>query len=309
MSHMIGIDLGGTRIKAGAWNEAGQLLAETTDWTRDGEWIDGEPAFVSGVRSAIRHLEEKVDGRLRGVGICAPGLASQDHRRIWHMPERLNGIEEIDWTETFPEQSCRVLNDAQAALLGECWLGAGRGLKHIAMLTFGTGVGGAILADGRILKGAIGRAGCLGHLSLRSGGQPGIVGLPGTIEETLSNSAVAKVADGRWPDLKTLFDQKKAGQREAVAHWHWAIDEIARGIASLINIIDPKAIILGGGLAAAGEHLLTDMQQALDRYEWRPDGSQVALRLAELGSSAGAAGAAYSILQSDPSTDQNNYDH
>ncbi len=291
-----GIDLGGTEIKARAMASDGTVLAEASAATRDGEFIEDRPAFLAGVDAVVESLRALAGRPLLGVGICAPGLADRAGRRIWHMPGRMEGLTAVDWGMVFPDSPVRVLNDAHAALMGECWLGAARGESDVFMLTFGTGVGGAILSRRQLVEGAIGRAGHLGHLSIRPDGKRGITGLPGTLEETLSNSALAEVEKGRWPTMRALFDAGQSGEPQAQRHWRWALDEVARGLAGLINVLDPACIILGGGLIAAGEPFFDDVREALARYEWRPEGHRVRLVPAELGASSGAVGAAFGVL-------------
>ena len=114
------------------------------------------------------------------IGVAAPGLPARDGRSIAFMPGRLPGLEGLDWA-TFLHASCDVpvLNDAQAALVGETWCGAAKGVRNALLLTLGTGVGGAAIVDGRVLHGHLGRAGHLGHVSLDPAGPLDIVNTPG----------------------------------------------------------------------------------------------------------------------------------
>src|SRR5208282_3807408 len=120
------------------------------------------------------------------IGLAAPGLAAPDQRLIRCMPGRLPGLERLVWRKVLKAAGpVPVLNDAQAALLGEVWRGAARGARNACLLTLGTGVGGAALVDGRLLRGHIGRAGHLGHASLDPAGPPDVARTPGSLENAI----------------------------------------------------------------------------------------------------------------------------
>src|SRR5207248_10157438 len=139
------------------------------------------------------------------VGVSAPGLAAADRRCISHMPRRLQGLEGLDWTEFLGVgRPVPVLNDAHAALLGECWIGAAQGLQNVAMLTLGTGVGGAAMVDGKLLRGHVGRAGHLGHICLNPYGTPGITGTPGSLENAIGNCTIEERTLGRFRSTHDL---------------------------------------------------------------------------------------------------------
>jgi glucokinase len=186
-----------------------------------------------------------------------------------------------------------VLNDAHAALLGEVWRGAARGLRDVVLLTLGTGVGGAIYADGRLLRGAIGRAGHLGHLCLDVDGPPGITRIPGSLEDAVGECRLKERSGGRFATTEELMAAHRAGDRVAGEVWLRSMRKLACGVASIINAVDPEVVLLGGGISTAGEELLAPLRGELADIEWRPGGRAVELRLAELGAWAGACGAAW----------------
>jgi glucokinase len=165
LSLSIGIDLGGTNIKAALVDtQSAKTLATLSKPTRDGEFENDTPRFALTVREIVHEFEAQA-GRKLAVGLSAPGLANPDGSCIDWMPGRMHGLEKLDWC-AFLERDCRVLNDAHAALLGEVWAGAAKNTRDAFMLTLGTGVGGAIYTGGRLLTGKIGRAGHLGHISI-----------------------------------------------------------------------------------------------------------------------------------------------
>ena len=194
MNWILGIDLGGTGVKCGAFSLTGQLLASRLAPTRDGDVSAGEPAFLDEIRAAMLSLTQDFGGvPPQRAGVAAPGLAARDGTHVAFMPGRLRGLENLHWQQAL---SCcepvPVLNDAHAALLGEVWQGAARGRRDVILLTLGTGVGGAIICDGRLLRGHLGRAGHLGHMTVDHHGPPTIAGTPGGIEVAIGNATVSE---------------------------------------------------------------------------------------------------------------------
>ena len=120
--------------------------------------------------------------------MAAPGLTNHSNQSIAHMPGRLQGLENLEWNRLLDHPGVRVLNDAHAALIAESRVGIGKGIRNQLMVTLGTGVGGAILVDGKLYQGFLQRAGHLGHMSLNSEGQPGILNIPGSLEEAFGNA-------------------------------------------------------------------------------------------------------------------------
>lgn len=276
---LLGIDLGGTNIKA-VWMDArGGILRRETRKT-------GDSVRESAWKEQIRELAA---GHSGSIGIAAPGLASEDGRKISFMPGRLHGLEGWDWAE-FLGREVATLNDAHAALIGEAWCGAARGRNHVVMLTLGTGVGGAVLADGRLLRGAIGRAGHLGHISLNASGRPDITGTPGSLEEALGECTVRERSG--FDTTKDLVEATRNGSPEAVRAWTESMRALAAGIVSLINAFDPEVVLLGGGITAAGETLFSPLEGFLEKMEWRPANHRVPVISAQLGEWAGAIGVA-----------------
>ncbi len=285
---VIGVDIGGTQIKLAAFSADGALLDKWTRETNDAPDHGTPPKLALTVREMI----QKTGGRPDRIGIAAPGLAAVDGFSISHMPGRLHGLEGFDWGGFF-DVPVRALNDAHAALLGETWQGAARGLRHGILLTLGTGVGGAILSDGRLLKGALGRAGHLGHVCLNPNGKPDIVNTPGSLEDAIGESTLGKRSGGRFATTKELvaaFDRKdpKAGEI-----WLTSIHALGCAISSFINILDCEAVVIGGGIACAGPALFEPLAAVLDKTEWRPAGHLARIIPAQLGEWAGAYGAAF----------------
>ena len=291
MTWLAGIDIGGTNVKAVAVTADGTVLARSSRETRDGratasDWIEAARAAVAGFAAAQ-------GGPPAAIGVCAPGLAATDARSIAHLPGKLAGLAGLDWTRELGRPDVvPVLNDAHAAIVGEAWTGAARGRRNVVLLTLGTGVGGAVICDGRLLRGAIGRAGHIGHLCLDPEGPKSITGMPGAVEMMFGDGTVAARSGGRFPTTTALVAGYRAGDPDAAQVWLRSVRALGCAIASCINLFDPEVVVLGGGIALAGDALFTPLAAEVERAEWRPAGYQVPVVAAALGEWAGAIGAA-----------------
>jgi glucokinase len=303
MSLLIGIDLGGTNIKAVLIRSAdGVVVAKHSSLTLDGDFIETGvplrrvPQFAATVLELVQSFEKQAGHGALQVGLSAPGLANPNGRQIDLMPGRMHGLEGFDWPD-FLQRDVRVVNDAHAALMGEVWCGAARGCNDAFMITLGTGVGGAIWSGGRLLRGHIGRGGHLGHISLNADGPQDIFNTPSSLESFLGNKTLVSRCSGRFQNTLDLIGAVAAGDEKASQIWLESVRHLAVGIASLINVLDPEVVVVGGGIASgAGDLLLAPLQRYLDDYEWRPGGHRVRLSLATAGEWAGAIGAAYHAL-------------
>jgi glucokinase len=293
LNYTLGIDLGGSSIKAVAATPAGEALSRHN--------IDFDPGkhmeWAEKIRALVQQIRQERGEPAGRIGLSAPGLAAADERSIACMPERLQGLEGLDWTPFLAaREMVPVLNDAHAALLGEAWVGAARGFQNVIMLTLGTGVGGAAMVDGRLLRGHIGRAGHLGHSSLDPDGPPDCAGTPGSLEVVIGNCTIQDRSGGRFHTTHELIAAHLKGDAEASATWLKSVKGLAAGICSFINILDPEAVIVGGGIARAGPALFGPLQRFLERMEWRPGGHRARILSAQLGEMAGAFGAAHNAL-------------
>ena len=297
MTWSAGIDVGGTNLKAVALSADGTVLrrlshatnapaASSNNWAQHG-------------RAAIAEIETGVGSPAGSIGICAPGLAAADSRSIAHLPGKLAGLAGVDWTTALARTSVvPVLNDAHAAIIGEAWLGAARDRRHVVMLTLGTGVGGAVISDGRLLRGASGRAGHIGHLCLDPEGVVSITGMPGAIETMIGDCTVVDRTDGKFSSTAALVAAHRSGDADATRVWLHSVRALACAIGSCINLFDPEIVVVGGGIAQAGDALFAPLKHELDRVEWRPTGTRVPVVPAQLGEWAGAIGAARNSFSS-----------
>jgi glucokinase len=287
--YALGIDLGGSSVKAVTVAPRGRILSR-----HNLEFDQGEPMhWAAKLREMVAQIQRERDRNATSVGLSAPGLAAQDGLSIAYMPGRLHGLEGLNWTQFLNAPSAvPVLNDAHAALLGETWLGSASGCTNVVMLTLGTGVGGAAMVDGRLLRGHIGRAGHLGHICLDPHGPVDITRIPGSLEWMIGNCSIQERSNGRFTSTHELIAAHQSGDGDATRVWLASVESLACAIASLINVLDPERVIIGGGIARAGADLFEPLQRFLDRIEWRPGGHQVEIFPAKLGEYAGAIGAA-----------------
>jgi glucokinase len=283
----IGIDLGGTRIKAVAIDQNGNLLQEHYQPTNDGD----PSVWKSAVAAAVSQLKAAIKQQHVTVGLSAPGLPSSDNTAIAFMPGRMQGLENHSW-KGFLGEPTFVLNDAVAAMMGEAKYGAAKNKKNVVMLTLGTGVGGAILIDGKPYHGAFNKAGHIGHMVIEPEGDPDVTGMPGSLEECIGNCTVEKRSRGKFSSTELLLQAYAAGDEVAKAVWLKSVKHLALGLASIVNIISPEMIVLGGGITQAGDHLFEPLKEYMNLYEWKPGGHQTEIVKALFGDMAGAIGAA-----------------
>jgi glucokinase len=289
---VIGVDLGGSSVKWVVVTDGGEVLRkgfEEFDAARRMHWAE-----------VIRVIIAREQGEgLSGIGISAPGLAAKDGRSIAFMPGRLDGLEGLVWGKFLGgEFEVPVLNDAHAALLGEAWVGAARGCANVVMLTLGTGVGGAAMVDGRLLLGTIGRAGHLGHVSVDLNGRLDVTGMPGALEVAIGNCSILERTAGRFRTTHDMIAAHRSGDAGATKIWLRSVRDLAFAIGGFINVLDPEVVIIGGGIARAGQSLFGPLEKFLRPIEWQPGGHKVPIKAAELGAFAGAIGVAKKALDS-----------
>jgi glucokinase len=289
--YAIGCDVGVTNIKTVCVTPGGDVFARDIADTRA-----DTPDWPSRVKRIISDTES-AHGHAAAIGVAAPGIAARTGDRIFWMQGRLDEVQGLDWADFLGRDNVPVLNDAQAALMGEVWQGAAKDATNVALITLGTGVGGALMVDGRLLRGAVGRAGHLGHISLDIDGPPDVTRCPGSLEYAIGNVTVSERTAGRFTSTHDLIAAHLTGDVEATRVWLRSVRALAAAVASIVNVADPETVIIGGGIARAGDALFNPLESFLDRYEWRPHGHRAKVVPAALGEHAGALGAAWNALR------------
>lgn len=282
----IGIDLGGTRVKAVLIDENGRVLVEKIVATedKDGQWKNS-------VKTVLNLISNDLDHKDFVVGLSAPGIPNQNNSCIQFMPDRLLGIENFNWSE-FLDVPVHVVNDAIAALAAEARFGAAKNSKDAVMITIGTGVGGALLINGKIHQGAFQKAGHIGHMSVNESGDPDICGMPGSLEEAIGNYSIVKRSNGLFNSTAQLIAAMEMNDQNAKIIWLKSVRSLAIAIASIGNILSPEKIILGGGITKAGILLTNPLKEFLSSFEWKAGGKGMEIEIAHFGEHAGAIGAA-----------------
>ncbi len=286
MVAVIGIDLGGTAIKGGKFGIDGTCLDERTIPTP-------QPSTPEAVAEAIATLIMDFNGdqSCQSVGIGVPGAVDQSGR-VARVAINLNGWQDVplaDWIEAKTGLTTVLNNDANCAGLGEAWLGAGRGYQNLIVITLGTGVGGAIILDGKLFTGHYGAAGELGLITLNPDGPPCNSGNNGSLEQYCSINGVKRLSG---KDPQALGQLAQAGDEEAIAHWQEYGKLLGAGLTSFIYILTPEMIVIGGGISASSEYFLPSVRSEIERRVL--PSSRVGLQLvtAQLGNRAGMVGAA-----------------
>lgn len=284
---VLALDVGATSIKAAVIAADGSRVAE------------------------LRHPTGRVDGpdavlvRIGDVAaaVCGPGIVSAGIAVCGAVgPDGLVTAVNLGW-DSVPAASAlsarlgipvTVLNDAHAGALGEGGFGAARGMSDFLYVSLGTGIGAAIVKSGRVLGGDHGRAGELGHISVDQRGPKCACGSRGCLETFVSAAAL----EGCWLAVhghpltaREIIDQVIAREPEATALWDEAVEALAEGLLTAMSLVDPAAIVLGGGLTQAGARLIEPLTAAMAARS-RPFHAVPDLRLASLGDWSGCAGAA-----------------
>lgn len=301
----LGVDIGGTRIKVGVVERSGKLLSQAATDTP----IDPEE-FKRTLAGMVWEMAPK-DGSLAGVGIGCKGIINYETTKIEVLPGLLRPLEGALLSELIPlDVPVRADNDAKVALAGEMLWGAARGLKNVVLLTLGTGVGGAVLAEGKFLRGVSGVAGHLGHVTVNPDGPVCICGNHGCLEAFFSADAIESEAyravhsgcvstltdrfrhNPETISCRDVFEAAAEGDAMASVIRDRAICHLGAAIAGLLHIFDPEVVILGGQIVEAGPALLDPLAREM---HWRSKGllkREVPLLLQQVQDRSGIVGAA-----------------
>lgn len=283
---VIGIDVGGTAIKLGRFLKDGTCLESLTLVTPQPSTPE---AVLEAIVPAVNQLNQHRNCIALGVG--TPGPADESGR-IAKIAINLVGWQDVplaDWLEAKIGLPTIVANDANCAGLGEAWLGAGRKFNNLILLTLGTGVGGAIILDGKLFTGHQGAAGELGLITLNPEGPPCNSGNQGSLEQYVSAQAIRRL---RGQEPSQLGKLAQAGDKDALEFWHDYGKLLGAGLASLIYILTPEAVIIGGGVSASAEFFFPGTLAEIERRVMKTSRVNLQLLKAELGNQAGMLGAA-----------------
>ena len=298
--YSIGLDLGGTNLRAAAIDSEGKILGKTSGATN---FVEGRDAVLSDIVASIQSLRADHDSAgLAGIGIGVPGFIRMKDGFI-------TSSNNLPYFENFPirdaiEQrlGAKVIleNDANAAALGEKWMGAGRGVDDMVMLTLGTGIGGGIISGGKVLRGFVGMAGELGHMTVVPNGNPCGCGNQGCLEKHASATAIVAMGNlmhlGENLTAKDIYElaaqQNDMGER-ARAIWRQMGETLGIALATLVNTFNFPLYVLSGGVLPAWEYFAPPMMDTVARRSYTFRATHTEIKQALLGNEAGLYGAAY----------------
>ena len=305
MQYGFGVDLGGTTVKLAYFDETGAMLHK---WEIPTVTADGGKQILPDIAQAIANYlaENNIPiASVLGIGIGVPGPVSAEgivNRCInlgWGV---FNISAELSRLTGLP---VKAGNDASVAALGECWKGGGNGCKNMVFATLGTGVGGGIVVNGELLHGAHGAGGEIGHIVLnREETETCGCGKRGCVEQYCSATGIVRIARQflRKTDTpsclrkvdpltcKDVFDAAAADDSLAKEILEQVYAYLGEFLANVCNVVNPEAVVLGGGVSKAGAPLLEGVQRHFGKYVFHA-AADVRFALATLGNDAGAYGA------------------
>jgi glucokinase len=309
---LIGVDLGGTTIKFAILTDKGEIQQKwsiETNILSDGQLII--PDIIDSINHHIDMYDMSVD-QFDGIGLGSPGT-------INHEKGTIKGAFNLNWTnEVYPVRDIEkgtglpvvIENDANVAALGERWQGAGNNADDVVFVTLGTGVGGGIIANGKLIQGQNGAAGEIGHVTVDPNGFMCTCGKRGCLETIASATGIVRVArdraseyagnselkamldDGQDISAKDVFDLAKKDDDLAMMVVDYVCDSLGFVLGNIANTLNPKFVVIGGGVSAAGDFLLNKVDKAMRKNEFATIKDSTELRLASLGNGAGVIGAA-----------------
>ena len=295
--YIFGIDLGGTTVKLGLFTLEGKLLDK---WEIPTRTADAGAEILPDIAAALKAKQEE-----RGISVSqvAGFVKPCVNLQGW-------GGDAAGALSALCGCPVKVVNDANAAALGEMWLGGGKGYSNVVFVTLGTGVGGGIIVDSKLLTGVHGSGGEIGHIKVNPAETVACgCGKKGCLEQYTSATGVVREARRRLaasdaPSLmrqsdpltsKDVFDCAKAGDALALEVVDFFADYLGRGLACVSCVCDPQVFVLGGGVSAAGQIIIDRAAEAFRCYAF-PAAEETRLVLARLGNDAGICGAARLVL-------------
>jgi len=314
---ILGVDLGGTKILTAVTNSQGKILSRDHSITPAKK---GHEAVMQSILESAQRALEQADvaiSELTAVGIGAPGLSNSETGILFTSPN-LPGWQDIPLRDIMQEKLGKktfLINDANAAALGEFCFGAARGARNFIYITLSTGIGGGIVIDGKIYTGAIGTAGEVGHMTIDDNGPICNCGNKGCWETLASGTALAREAKHRIKEgaRTSILEYAKNDVEKVTAQVIYSAAEqgdslskelIARtgyyvgvGLANLINIFNPELIVIGGGLSNIGDMLLGPALKTAGERAYKEAFQAVRFASAGLGRNSGVLGAAAFALQ------------
>ncbi len=303
-AYAIGVDLGGTNLRVAAIDAGGQVLEKVSV---PANYDTGPDRVVSDVVHTIQEVRSRVDDAgLAGVGIGIPGFIDIQ-RGVVVSAANLPGFEGYPFRDHIERELKTAIileNDANAAALGEMWMGGGRGIKDLLLITLGTGIGGGIIVDGKVLHGFLGMAGEIGHMTVFPDGNPCGCGNCGCLEKHASASAIAAMGqmmhfgnNEHQITAKRVYELALGGNDRAKLVFESVGRALGIAIANLINLFNFPLYLVSGGPLPAWDLFAPSMMAEIDKRAFTSSRSGTRVERAQLGANAGLFGAAYLPFQ------------
>ncbi len=291
---ILGIDIGGTAVKLGLVDETGRVHARSSASVCFDHYQT--PVLKTVIREARKFLQE-TGAEVRGAGISATGQVDDREGIVIGTNGGILGYEGSRLTQE-TEEALKIpvtaLNDANAALLGECFAGRARGLKDVVMVTLGTGVGGGVLTGGRLLRGKRGIAGELGHFTLYADGMRCTCGRQGCLECYASATSLVRrafQATGKEMNGREIFEAAEKGSGDVQKVLDAWIGDVAAGVTGLVHIFNPEMVLIGGGVSVQEEQLMVPLRRRVQENVMPRFREGLQVERALLGNDAGMVGA------------------
>lgn len=302
-SYSIGVDLGGTNLRAAAIGRDGKVLRKISGRTK---LSAGREAIVADMVTEIEKLRDQFGANdLAGVGIGVPGFILIKEGKIVGS----NNLPELEGYPLCADVSKRIgtpvilENDANAAALGEKWMGAGRDVNDLVLLTLGTGIGGGIISGGHVLHGYLGMAGEVGHMTVVPTGNPCGCGNHGCLEKHASATAIAAMGRlmgfGDETTSEDVYKLAKKDNKRAKLIFETMGSALGIAVASLVNIFNFPLYLLSGGPLPAWDFFAPAMMAEVERRSYTFQKAKTRIEKATLGNEAGLFGAAYLPFEDD----------
>ncbi len=294
---LIGIDVGGTKTSGGLAGTDGRLHAKVRQPTRRSGGAEAGVQLITEIIAELSAGAERNGLKVERIGIGFGGPVDYE-RGVVLLSHHVEGWAGMPLRSRIEERfgiPVVVDNDANAGTLGEWRFGAGEGFSDLLYVNIGTGIGGGIIAGGRLVRGAQNLAGEIGHTTVVRGGAPCTCGKRGCLESCASGEAIGRragAAFGRPVSGKELFDLAARQDKTAQLLLLEIIEDLAQGIGTAVSLLNPAAVILGGGLSEAPEALfLEPLRSAIPRYSLKEAAAGLRVEAARLRYDAGIMGA------------------
>jgi glucokinase len=294
-SPVLGLDIGGTKLAAGVVDDAGRVHSFLVT---PSEAARGPEEMLPRLFELGRRAVEESDLAIEAVGIGCGGPLDAA-KGLLLSPPHLPGWRDVPVTALAEQvfgRPATLENDATAAAAAEHRYGAGVGVRNMIYLTLSTGVGGGIVVDGRLYRGAVGNGGELGHVTVDwHGRECRGCGRRGCLEAYVSGTSIAersREAGLPYATAEEVAAAARTGDAPAVAVWDETVEALACGLTSIVNLFEPELVVVGGGVARAGEQLLGPARAWVLEHAMGPAGSAVRIVAAALGDQVGVVGAA-----------------